>query len=106
MAVFDEDRVFVEEQIRDIVTHNSVVSPSAEFRAKTIFIANGLDQAVTLQLRGARDGIFVNVGDPFIIAANSNGYQTVEDYFPKYDLTAQCSIAPISGALNVWIIKR
>jgi hypothetical protein len=104
MSYFDEDQVF-NEAIRDTSSHNSGESISGEFMAKTIFITNGLNQTVTLQLQGARNSVWLNVGSSFDVSASTSLYQTVEDYFPKYRLQAQCSSSPTSGNLDVWIIK-
>ena len=104
MAYYDEDKVF-SEQIRDTNVKTSIESKSGEFLAKTIFIENGLNQAVTLQLQGARNAVWLNVGIPFVVNASTNIYETVSDFFPKYRMTAQCSIAPTTGVLDVYLIK-
>jgi len=101
----DEDKVFDGEAIRDTANHNSGVAISGVFTAKTIFIENSLDQTVTMQLQGARDGTWLDVGNTFDTSASTNAYQTVNDYFPKYRLQASCASAPSSGTLDVWIIK-
>lgn len=104
MSVMDEDKVF-NEAIRDTNLKTSTESKSGEFVAKTIIILNGLNQQATLQLQGARDGVWLNIGSSFDVAASTNTYVTVSDYFPKYRLTAQCTLSPGSGTLEVWIIK-
>jgi len=106
MANYDEDQVFNAEAIRNTSDHESGESESGEFLAKTIFIMNGLNQAVNLQLQGARNSVWLNIGSDFDVAASTNNYQTVETYFPKYRLIASCSTAPTSGELNVWLIKK
>lgn len=105
MATYDEEKVF-NAAIRNTSLTTSGESFSGEFQAKTIFIINGLNQLAVLQLQGARDGVWLNIGASFDVAASTNTYQTVADYFPKYRITAQCSVAPASGTLEVWIIKR
>jgi hypothetical protein len=105
MPAMDEDKVFDALAIRDTASKDSSVSVSGEFMAKTIFIENSLNQEVTLQLQGKRNGTKVNIGAPFVVAASTNSYQTVSAYFPKYCMTAQCSVAPASGSLSVYIIK-
>lgn len=105
MPAMDEDKIFDALAIRDTAVKNSVVSVSGEFLAKTIFIENSLNQEVTFQLEGSRNSTKVNIGAPFVVPANTNTYQTVSDYFPKYSMTAQCSVAPASGTLDVWVIK-
>lgn len=106
MAYYDEDQVFIAEAIRDTLNHNSSNAMSAEFLAKTLFICNSLDQIVTLQLQGARDSIWLNIGSSFDVASGVNTYQTVSDYFPYYRIQAQCSSTPTSGNLDVWVIKK
>ena len=101
----DEDQVFIALAIRDTVNHDSNESFTGEFTAETIFIENGLDQQVTLQLQGARNSVWVDIGESFNITASSNDYETVSDYFPKYRLQAICSTAPTTGNLDVWVIK-
>ena len=106
MSVKDEDQLFTALAIRDTANHNSAVVDTAEFRAETILLGNGLDQAVTFQLQGSRDETtWVGIGDTFNIAATTNDYQTVTDYFPFYRLVASCGISPTSGVLDVWILK-
>jgi hypothetical protein len=105
MAYYDEDQVFDGEAIRDTSNHTSAVSMSGEYLAKTIFIMNGLNQQVTLQLQGARDSVWLNVGSSFNVSASTNIYQTVSDYFPQYRMIASCASSPSSGDLDVWIIK-
>ena len=105
MGNFDEDKIFNSLEIRNTDLQTSDVAASGEFIAKTIFIENGLNQTVTFQLQGARDGTWLNVGSTFEATASTNLYQTVSDFFPKYRLTAQCSVAPTSGSLSVWILK-
>lgn len=105
MALNDEDKVFDALQIRDTNEHHSLESKSGEFTAKTIFIENSLDQEVSFQLCGGRNTTMIDIGGVFVISANTNSYQTVTDYFPKYCLKANCSVVPTAGEINVWIIK-
>ena len=103
----DQDQVFTAEAIRDTSSKTSDESATGEFTAETIIIENGLDQQVTLQLQGCRQGgsTWFNVGSSFNVPASTDDYETVTDYFPCYRLTAICSTAPTSGDLDVWIIK-
>jgi len=106
MAIKDDDQIFTNELIRDTVNHNSAISDSESYIAETIFIKNGLNQQVTFQLQGGLNGDWVNIGTTFVIAATTNGYKTVSDYFFKYRIQAICSTAPTTGGLDVWFIKR
>jgi hypothetical protein len=103
----DQDQIFTEEAIRDTADHNSAVSNTGEFTAETILIENGLNQQVTLQLQGCREGgsTWFDVGDPFNVPASTNDYETVSDYFPCYRVVASCSVSPTTGDLEIWVIK-
>lgn len=105
MAYYDEDKVFDALAIRDTVNHDSNESVSGEYNAKTIIVENGLNQIVTIQLQGARNSTWLNIGAPFAVTAATNIYQTVSDFFPKYRLQAICAISPASGSLSCWIMK-
>jgi len=105
MPSSEEDQVFTDEEIGDTTNHNSVESISGVFKAKTIFIINGLNQSVTFQLQGARDSVWIDKGGTFDVPANTNTHQTVDTYFPKYRLQAACGTSPTTGVLDVWIIK-
>ena len=100
-----EDKVFDAEAIRDTVNHNSSECITGEFTAETIFIENSLDQQVTLQLQGARNATWLDVGASFDIAATKNNWKGVSQYFPKYRLQVICGTSPTTGVLDVWIIK-
>jgi hypothetical protein len=106
MATTDETQVFTANAIRDTSNHNSDVADTGEFQAETILVYNGLDQQVTLRLQGSRDGsTWLNMNNSFDVAATTNSYETVTDYFPFYRLTAICGISATSGALDAWILK-
>lgn len=105
MSVMDEDKIFDEVEIRNTSVYNSLESVSGEFHAKTIIVQNGLNEDVTLQLQGARNSVWFDIGSAFVQGAQSNGYKTVSDYFPKYRLQAQCGQDPSSGSLTSYIIK-
>jgi hypothetical protein len=105
MSYYDEDKVFDALAIRSTAVQTSGTSVSGEFAAKTIFIENSLNQLVSLQLQGSRDGTWLNIGAASEVAASTNTYVTVSDYFPKYRMQATCATAPASGTLTVWIIK-
>ncbi len=100
-----EDQIFTAKEIRVTTAVYSDVSISGSYKAKTIFIENGLNQQVTFQLQASRNSVWIDVGSTFDVAATTNTFQTVETYFPKYKLKATCSTAPTSGDLDCWIIK-
>ena len=103
----DIDKNFDALAIRDTATHNSGETTTGEYNAETILVKNGLDQTVTFQLQGSIDSsTWLDVNNAFNVAATTNSYETVTDYFPCYRLTAICSGgSPTSGALDVWILK-
>ncbi len=101
----DEDQVFIAEAIRDTANHDSAESVTGGFTAETIFIENGLNQQVTFQLQGARISNWLDIGAPFDVAATTDDWRTVSQYFPKYRLQATCGTNPTTGILDVWIIK-
>ena len=106
MAIQDEDQIFTALAIRDQNDHDSTVVDTAEFRAETIVIENGLNQDVTFQLQGSRDkSTWLDIDDTFNVAASTNAYRTVTDYFPYYRVVASCGTSPTSGVLDVWILK-
>ena len=106
MAVQDKDFIFEAEAIRDTANHNSALSVSGEFMAKTITVENGLDQQVNCQLQGSHDGTkWFDVGSSWNVAATTDGYQTVDTFFPLYRVQAICGTAPTTGVLDVCIIK-
>ena len=107
MATVDQSQVFTALAIRDTSNHNSDTANTGEFQAQTIVIYNGLDQQVTLQLQGSRDAsTWIDMNNSFNVAATTNSYETVTDYFPWYRLTAICSGgSPTTGVLDVWILK-
>ena len=106
MASWDKDEVFCEQAIRDTAEHESDYSYIGEFTAETIVYHNTLDQAVTLQYQGSVDDvIWIDIGSPIVVAANTNDYETVNDFFPEYKVLATCDTAPTSGNLCVYILK-
>jgi len=102
----DKDKIFDGESIRDTADHNSTVSVTGEFTAETIVVKNGLNQQVTFQLQGSVDETtWFDIGNTFNIAASTNDYQTLTDYFCCYRLVASCGTSPTSGVLDAWILK-
>ena len=102
----DKDLVFEDLEIRDQNDHNSDVSAMGEYNAETLIGLNSLDQEVALQLQGSIDKtIWLDVGQVFNVAATTNEYETVSDYFPFYRIVASCASTPTTGNLNVWVVK-
>jgi len=105
MSSMDDDKIFSAEAIRDTNEHISAESYTDEFSAKTIFVENGHDQSGAFQLQGAIDSVWVSVGSSFNIAATTNDYRTVTDYFPKFRIAVTYATAPTTGSLDLHILK-
>jgi hypothetical protein len=107
--ITQNDQVFNAEAIRDTANHDSDVSDNSIFDPRTIFVKNGLNQTVTIQLQGSRNRPFtdfVDIGSSFDVAATTNGYGTISDYFPFIRIRASCATSPTTGTLDIWILKR
>ena len=107
MATVDKDKIFTAQAIRDTNVHNSSVADTGEFTAETIVVHNGLNETVTFRLQGSIDeSVWIDMGSSFTVAASTNDYETVTDYFPYYRVTAQSvTTAPTTGTLDAWILK-
>lgn len=102
--IIGETQIFTDEAIRNTAVHTSSSGQNSGFRVKTIIIANTLNQSVSIQCEGSRDGSnWFTVGSPFDVAASTTTYQTCDTYFPYMRAKATCSVAPSSGTLNVWL---
>jgi hypothetical protein len=80
--------------------------------AVTIFVSNGLNQAVNVQVVGCRDSSCtdsVNIGSSFTVSANSKDARTLtpdtSGWMPYITVSVWCTAAPSSGALDIWFIK-
>ena len=83
-----------------------------ELKAITLFIDNGLNQAVTIQVKANREKALaksVNVGSPITVSANSTDARTLSPdtsgYLPYLTVSLQCSVAPTSGSVTVYRIR-
>ena len=80
--------------------------------AVTIFVENGLDQDVAVQVKGNRQKSTtgaINVGSSFTVSANSNDARTLtpdtSGWLPYLYVELQCSTAPSSGNITVYLVK-
>lgn len=102
----EETTIFNALAIRDTDVHTSSVSTNIGYRVKTLIITNTLDQTVTKQCQGSRDGsTWFNIGDPFTVTSGATIYQTCETYFPYIRGQASCAVAPTTGSLSMWVEK-
>ena len=107
--LIEEDQIFTDLAIRDTIAHSSSISDNQLFLPRTVLIENSHNQSVILTCQGSRYADFskfVTVGNTFAVAATTNDYVTVLDYFPYLRFEAICSVAPASGTLNMWVEKR
>jgi hypothetical protein len=107
MAKVNTEKTFDAEAIRDTSVHNGAGFYLYDFQLKTIIYHNHLDQQVTLQVQASATGSsdWFNVGNSFNVSSSSDGYQTIDAYFPYIRVTAQCGTAPTSGDLTVYLIQ-
>lgn len=83
-----------------------------ELRFISIYIDNGLDQDVTIQIRANREKAYaksVPVGSPFTVRANSQDARSLSvetsGWLPYIMVELSCSIAPTDGSLTVFRIR-
>lgn len=103
-----QDKVFDALEIRNTSDHLSSVSTAVGFVPKTLIVENDLDQTVTFQLEGSSLEAFtkvIDVGSTFTVAATTNDYQTLSDYFPYLRVKATCATAPTTGSLTCYLEK-
>jgi hypothetical protein len=78
----------------------------------TVFISNGLDQPVNVQIVGCRDcscSDSVDVGSVIVVPAGSKDARTLtpetSGWLPFITVRVWCTTAPTSGALDVWLVR-
>jgi len=95
-----------------LVTSRGPTELREELRLISIFIDNGLDQDVTVQVKTNREAVHakaVNVGSAFTVSANSQDARSLSvetsGWLPYIMVEVQCSVAPTSGALDIYRIR-
>jgi hypothetical protein len=80
--------------------------------AVTVFISNGLNQAVNVQIVGCRDrscSDSVEVGSVIVVPAGSKDARTLtpetSGWLPFITVRVWCTTAPTSGAVTVWLVR-
>lgn len=102
--IIGEAQIFTNEAIRGTSAVNSFSGENSGFRVKTIIVSNGLNQDVSIQCQGSRDGsTWFAVGTPWSVATTITTFQTCETYFPFLRAVATCAVAPTTGTLNLWL---
>ncbi|MEM2534036.1 MAG: hypothetical protein QXK12_08460 [Candidatus Nezhaarchaeales archaeon] len=83
-----------------------------ELKLITLFIDNGLNQDVTIQVKGNREKALaksVNIGSPITVAKNSTDARTLSPdtsgYLPYITLSLVCGVAPTSGSITIYRIR-
>lgn len=83
-----------------------------ELKVITIYVDNGLDQPVTVQIKANREASLaksVNVGSAFTVPAGSTDARTLtpdtSGWLPYVTVTLVCSSAPSSGSVTVYRIR-
>ncbi|MEM4531622.1 MAG: hypothetical protein QXY39_07130 [Thermofilaceae archaeon] len=83
-----------------------------ELRIISIYVDNGLNQAVTVQVRANREKTYaksIDVGSPFTIPASSTDFKTLSPdtsgWLPYITVTLACSTAPTSGSVTVYRVR-
>jgi hypothetical protein len=81
-------------------------------RIVSVFVDNGLDQAVTVQVKANRKKAYakaVNVGSAFTVSANSTDARTLSPdtcgWLPYIMVEVSCSTAPTTGVLDVYLVR-
>jgi len=78
----------------------------------TIFVINGLDQDVTVQIKGNRiksEENAANIGASFTVPAGKSDFRTLvcdsSGFLPFVFVELSCSVTPTSGAVDVYMIN-
>ena len=100
-------------EIRDTDPHDSDISDCRYFNIITVFVDNGLDQAVSVQVKGSRVNSVtgaVNIGSAFTVGADDTESKTLtpntSGWLPYIFVTVTAPVAPTEDAINVYIIKK
>ena len=110
----EEVQVFEDEEIRDTNAHNSTIVDARNYSIIVIYVDNDLDQVVSIQVKANRANSTtgaVDVGAAFSVAA-TNGVEArvltpdTAGWLPYVYVEATCTVAPTSGNLNCYIIRR
>lgn len=108
-----EDQVFEDEEIRDTNAHNSDVGNCRQFNIITVWVENGLDQKVSVQIKGNRVNSVtgaVDIGTAFDVATVDREARTMEPtdegFLPYIFIEVTAAGVPTSGNLNVYLIKK
>ena len=108
-----EVQIFDDEEIRDVNAHNSVVGDCSYFNIITIWVENGLDQNVSVQVKGNRVNSTagaVDIGAAFDVATVDREARTLEPtdegFLPYIFIEVTAAVIPTAGNLNAYLIRK
>jgi len=108
-----ETQIFEDEAIRDTNAHNSSVGDCSYFKVITIWVENGLDQKVSVQVKGNRvDSVAgaVDIGTAFDVATVDREARTIEPtgegFLPFIFIEVTAAVIPTTDDLNAYLIKK
>jgi len=109
----NKNQVMSSLEIRDLSTYISNITDCVDFSVVTIYIANSLDQTLTIQVKGnvedSKSGA-VNIGSTFTVASNDYEARTLEPtdegWLPYIYFTVVASTEPSSGNVTGTILRR
>jgi len=108
--------LFYRLEIRDTDPHTSLWASSVFHKYKSIIVRNTLDQDVTITPMG-RTRFDRNWADivhggsevplaSFPVTSGATIYKTLTDDFPWIGFEAECSVAPTSGELTLYMVMK
>ena len=108
-----EVQVFKDEDIRDTNAHNSVIGDCSYFNIITIWVENGLDDGVSVQVKGNRVNSVVgavDIGAAFDVATDDREARTMEPtdegFLPFIFIEVTAAGVPTDGNLNAYLIRK
>lgn len=107
----NETQVFEDEEIRDTNAHNSDVVDCIYYNVITVWVENGLDQDVSVQIKGNRVNSTtgaVDIGTAFDVATVDRDAETITDegFLPYIFIEVTAAGVPTTGDLNAYLIKK
>ncbi|GAI57059.1 unnamed protein product, partial [marine sediment metagenome] len=92
---------------------NSDIGDCSRFNVITVWIENGLDQNVSVQIKGNRVNSVtgaVDIGDAFTVNTDDREARTFEPtdegFLPFIFIEVIAAVAPTDGDLNAYLIKK
>ena len=108
-----EEQIFKDKEITDILAHSSSVGDCRYFNIITVWVENGLDQKVSVQVKGNRVNSVagaVDIGTAFDVATVDREARTFEPtdegFLPYIFIEVTAAVIPTSGDLNAYLIKK